>query len=177
MQNKNDLNSLIEAALYASNTPLSLDDLTKAAETKSKRKILMAVRSIAKNVNFNLHSIEIVELPGNRFVMQLKPQYNRIANKFAIKPLVSFSVLKTLSYIVHSQPVSSHDLAIYRGSQVYRHLKLLNELGFIKGEQVGRNKIYRTTSTFSEYFGLSHDPKLIKEQINRISQQKGNKKL
>lgn len=167
-----DIGARIEAALYASITPLSLDDLSKATETKSKKKILAVARSRAKYVNSNMQAIEIVELTGQKFVMQLRSQYNRIANKFAVKPLVSFSVLKTLSYVVHFQPISTHDLATYRGSQAYGHLKLLREIGFVKGESEGRTKIYRTTTRFSEYFGLSYDPKTMKNQISQISPMK-----
>jgi hypothetical protein len=42
-----------------------------------------------------------------------------------------------------------------RGSQVYPHIKLLEQLQFIEHENLGRLKVYRTTSKFQNYFGIT----------------------
>jgi len=110
-------------------------------------------------------AIEIAEIAGGKFAMQLKTKYTKVARRFSLRPLVSNAVLKTLSYIIHLQPVSSKDLADRRGPQAYGHLKQLLELGFIHAERSGRTRIFRTTSTFSEYFGLSDDPDKIRRRL------------
>lgn len=143
----------IEAALYAAGKPLSIKEIQQAAGTNSASKAARLARAIAKKTNSTMQALEILELEDGSFVMQLKLQYNNIVRKFASKPFLANSVLKTLSCIAYMQPVSSKQLVELRGSQVYAHLKLLLQTGFIKYEKVGRNKIYRTSRKFQEYFG------------------------
>ena len=99
------------------------------------------------------------------YSLQLNPKYNSIAKKFATKPLLSTAVLRTLSYVVYLQPVSSHELVERRGSQAYMHVKSLLEVGFLQTERRGRNRIFRTTDVFADYFGLSHDPEQQRKQV------------
>jgi len=161
-----EVRARIEAALYSAGRPLGLEDLAKAAGITSKARALKAARSIAKMVNRYMHALEAVELPGQKFALQLKPRYNRVARRFSIRPLVPRSVLKTLSYIVYFQPVTGSELLSSRGARVYSHLKTLRELGFIECEQSGRSRVYRTTPKFSEYFGLSTEPEQIRRQLS-----------
>lgn len=175
-----EMRAQIEAALYAAGRPLDLTELAKAAGITSKRRALKIVRKIAKSVNENMLAIEIAELPGKKFAMQLKTKYTKVARRFSIRPLIPKAVLKTLSHIVYLQPISSSALAARRGSQAYSHLKSLLEMGFIEVERSGRTRIYRTTNTFSEYFGLSHDPEKIKRALiplNRRGKRYGSQKV
>src|SRR5206468_6695964 len=98
---------------------------------------------------------EITELADGTFVLQLKPHYSPLIRKFAQRPLIPTSALKTLSYITYEQPVSSKRLVHIRGSQVYTHLRTLKQMGFIELESVGRAKTYRTTKKFRSYFGAT----------------------
>lgn len=155
----------IEAALYVSGRPLSAEELAKAVGSTSKRKAITVARSLMQSYNSSEHAIQIVEYSGNRFAMQLKPQFAKIAKRFSMKPLLSQSTLKTLTYIAFFQPITSQDLAEKRGPQVYQHIKRLEQMGFIEGEPSGKTKIYRTTPTFAEYFGLSLDAEQLKKEL------------
>jgi segregation and condensation protein B len=42
-----------------------------------------------------------------------------------------------------------------RGSQVYSHIKVLEQLQFVEHENLGRLKVYRTTPKFQNYFGIT----------------------
>ncbi len=161
-----ELRARIEAALYAAGRPLDLTDLAKAAGITSKRKTLRIVKKILKSMNENMVALEIVELPGQKFALQLKTRYTTVARRFSIRPLMPKAVLKTLSHVVYLQPVSSSNLAARRGPQAYGHLKKLRELGFVKAERSGRTNIYRTTHTFSEYFGVGTEPETIRRELN-----------
>ena len=44
-----------------------------------------------------------------------------------------------------------------RGSNVYEHLKELEQLNLIKRKKEGNSNIVTTTSTFAEYFKLSNN--------------------
>ncbi len=99
--------------------------------------------------------------------MQLKGEYNVVARRFATKPLLSKAALRSLSFVAYFQPISSSDLSVRRGSQVYEHLRDLEDVGFVSWEKKGRTKLYRTTTEFSEYFGLSTDVQMLKHQLEK----------
>ena len=155
----------IEAALYSAGRPLDPEQLARAGGVTSQRRATQAARAIAQAVNGNLKAVEVVEYPGPRFAMQLKTEYTQLARRFATRPLLSKAALRTLSYIAYFQPIASSELALRRTSNIYSHLKELEDVGFVSGEREGRSKVYRTTSRFSEYFGLSQEALLLKKQL------------
>src|SRR3972149_7145373 len=167
MSQNDETRARIEAALYAAGRPLELNDLLRAAGITSRREALKSVRKISKSLNDNMLALEIVELSNEKFVMQLKTQYTNVARRFAIRPLMSQAVLRTLSHIAYFQPISGSELAERRGPQAYNHLKKLLEMNFIENEKSGRNKIYRTSNIFSEYFGVSNDPVKIRQWVEQ----------
>ncbi|HKY11486.1 MAG TPA: SMC-Scp complex subunit ScpB, partial [Nitrososphaera sp.] len=91
---------------------------------------------------------------GN-YVLQLRTEYTPLVRKFAQHPLLPSGALKTLSYVAYEQPVTSKRLVQIRGSQVYPHIKVLEQLQFVEHENLGRLKVYRTTPKFQNYFGIT----------------------
>jgi segregation and condensation protein B len=162
-----EIRARIEAALYSSGRALDAEQLARAAGISSKKRAMDEAKAIQSRMKSMLSAIEVVEYPGQRYAMQLKAEYTSVARKFATKPLLSKAALRTLSFIAYFQPISSADLALRRGSQAYDHLKDLEEVGFLAWERKGRSKLYRTTTEFSEYFGLSVDPQTLKHQLER----------
>jgi segregation and condensation protein B len=155
----------VEAALYASGRPITVDEIMHVTGTTSERKATAIAREVARTVNGSMQAVEVVEYPGPRFAMQLKAQYTQTARRFATRPLLSRAALRSLSFIAFFQPISSAELVLRRGSTVYQHLKELEEVGFITGEREGRSKAYRTTTRFAEYFGLSSELTAMKRQL------------
>lgn len=160
-----DLLARVEAALYASGRPLTVEEIAKVAGTASERKAAAIAREIARAVNGSMRAVEVVEYAGPKFAMQLKAQYTQTARKFATRPLLSRAALKTLSFIAFFQPISSSELVLRRSSTVYQHLKELEDVGFIGSERRGRSKAFKTTNRFAEYFGLSSDQATMKRQL------------
>ncbi|HUK80158.1 MAG TPA: SMC-Scp complex subunit ScpB [Nitrososphaerales archaeon] len=160
-----DVLAKVEAALYASGRPLSLDEISRVAGTASERKATAIAREVARAVNGSLQAVEVVEYAGPKFAMQLKAQYTQTARKFATRPLLTRAALRTLSFIAFFQPISAAELVLRRSSTVYQHLRELEEVGFVVGERQGRSKNYRTTPRFAEYFGLSNDTTTMKRQL------------
>ncbi len=160
----------IEAALYAAGRPLTIEDLTKASGIDSKDKIRKILNELINKTKVVFKAIEIVKLDDGRYVFQLKPNYSPIVKKFALKPQISNSVLKTLSYIAYEQPVTSKRLVEIRGSKVYSHLKELEQSDFIIVKNAGRLKIYNTTKKFQNYFGIT-DLKSLKTSLLLNGQQ------
>ncbi len=160
-----DVLAKVEAALYASGRPLSLEEIARVAGTASDRKATAIAREVARAVNGAMQAVEVVEYAGPKFAMQLKGQYTQTARKFATRPLLSRSALRTLSFIAFFQPISAAELVLRRSSTVYQHLRELEDVGFVAGERQGRSKNYRTTTRFAEYFGLSTDVTSMKRQL------------
>lgn len=145
----------IEAALYSAGRPLSVDELIRASGTNSKEKTLRIVNDLVKKTKSAFKAIEIVQLEDGTYVFQLKPSFAPLIRRFAQRPMISGAAQKTLTYIAYEQPVTSKRLVQIRGSQVYQHVKELEQMQFIEHESLGRLKVYRTTKKFQEFFGIT----------------------
>jgi segregation and condensation protein B len=154
----------VEAALYSAGHPLTLEDITKASGIESKEKIKKILNELINKTKVVFKALEIVKLDDGSYVFQVKPHYTPIVKKFASKPQVSNSVLKTLSYIAYEQPVTSKRLVEIRGSKVYSHIKELEQIEFITHKDAGRLRIFNTTKKFQIYFGIS-DLKTFKNSL------------
>jgi segregation and condensation protein B len=155
----------LEAALYSAGRPLTIEELIKASGTESRTKTLSLMVGIVKKTKAAFRALEIASLPDGSYVFQLKPEYNTVIRKYASKPLLPTATLKTLSYVAYMQPISSKRLVEVRGSGVYLHLKLLEQLAYIEHQNVGRLKIYNTTEKFQKYFGIQGDKDLLKQKL------------
>jgi len=155
----------LEAALYSAGRPLTVEELIKASGTESRTKTLTLMTNLVKKAKSAFKAIEISALPDGSYVFQLRPEFNTIIRKYASKPLLPTATLKTLSYIAYMQPVSSKRLVEVRGSGVYLHLRLLQQLDYIEHQNVGRLKIYNTTEKFQKYFGIQGDKDLLKQKL------------
>jgi len=164
---KQDL-TLIEAALYVAGRPLDLNTLGSVIKTHAKTRIQQLVRTLMEDYRKRETALEILELEDKRFVLQLKAEYTPTVRRLAIRPLLSTGPLKTLSYIAYRQPVLQTQVIEVRGSHAYPHLKQLEDLGLITRERAGRTSVLRTTDFFADYFGLSHDQKVMKRQLKSI---------
>ncbi|MDE1724664.1 MAG: SMC-Scp complex subunit ScpB [Thaumarchaeota archaeon] len=155
----------LEAALYSAGRPLTIEELIKASGTESRTKTLALMTNLVKKTKSVFKAIEVASLPDGSYVFQLKPEFNTVIRKYASKPLLPTATLKTLSYIAYMQPISSKRLVEVRGSGVYMHLKLLQQLDYIEHQNVGRLKIYNTTEKFQKYFGIQGDKDLLKQKL------------
>ena len=163
--NENEIAARLESALYSAGRPLTVEELIKATGTESRQKTIAVLDLIIKKMKNTFKAIEIVILPDDSYVFQLKPEYSSSVRKYAAKPLLSRATQKTLSYIALEQPISSKQLLEVRGSGVYTHLKELRQLNFIEHQAVGRLRIYSTTEKFQKYFGIEGDVNALKQKL------------
>jgi len=159
---------LMEAALYVAGRPLDLKTLGSVIKVRSKREVRRIAKILIKKYKSHDTAIEILEVEGQRFVMQLKADYSMNVRRLAINPLLTLGPLKTLSYIAYRQPVSQKQVVEVRGGHAYSHIKALRDMGLIKCEKNGRTSVTRTTDYFADYFGLSHDLKAMKRQLRGV---------
>lgn len=160
--------ALIEAALYVAGRPLDLKTLASVLRTRSKKKAHRLVQQLLEAYKSRDTALEVLALEDERYVMQLKADYTPEVRRLTLRPLLSIGPLKTLSYIAYRQPVPQTMVIDVRGQHAYDHLKQLEDLELISRERAGRSKVVRTTEFFADYFCLSHDLKIMKQQLKNI---------
>jgi segregation and condensation protein B len=160
--------ALLEAGLYVAGRPLDLKTLGSVTGIRSKRKVRKLAQALVENYKNRDTALEVLELEGERFVMQLKAEYTSKVRKLATKPLLSAGPLKTLSYIAFRQPVPQVQVIDVRGHHAYGHIRQLEEMELIVREGAGRKKMLRTTQFFADFFGLSHDLRAMKRQLKSV---------
>lgn len=170
-----EITARIEAALYSAGRPLSIDELIRASGTNSKQKTMKILTDLVKKTNSMFKAIEITHLEDGTYVFQLKPAYTPIIRRYAQQPVITSAALKTLSYIAYEQPVTSRRLVQIRGTQVYTHLKELENTSFIEHENLGRLKVYKITKKFQDYFGVT-DLNSMKNKLVAMTENKKDNK-
>ena len=166
IDNENESMARLEAALYSAGRPMSVEELIRASGTESRVKTLNLLTKLIQKAKGAFKAIEIVILPDDSYVFQLKPEYSStIGRRYASKPILPKATQKTLSYIAYEQPISSKQLVEVRGTGVYSHLKELSQLDLIEHQNVGRIKIYNTTEKFRKYFGIQGDADTLRQNL------------
>lgn len=160
--------SLVEGALYVAGRPLDLNELCSVLKTRSKNRARRTVATLMQDYANRKTALEVLELKGERFVLQLKADFTPLVRKLVNKPLLSTGPLKTLSYIAYRQPISKKRVIEVRGHHAYGHVKMLEEMGLIGSERSGRSMLLRTTEYFADYFGLSLDTTSMKRELKHV---------
>ncbi len=158
----------LEALLYASGRPISLTNIVTQLKLEDENEANLLVQRLVEVYEIEATALEIKKLAQGKVVLQLKPDFTKPASKYSIKPLLSSGPLRTLSYVAYYQPVEQKEVATARGSQAYKHLKELEEMGLIKREKTGRTYIVRTTSDFADNVGVSQDRTSMRRQLRSI---------
>jgi len=159
----------LEAALYSAGRPLSIDEIKPVLRTRSENVSRKVVTALRKRYTTRNRALEVVRLKDGRVSMQLKDRYDDFVKQFNNKPLLKLGPLKTLSYIAFHQPVDQRQVVSDRGTHVYGHLRMMENMGLIHRERTDdRSYMITTTSFYSDYFGFSHNPERSKVQLKQI---------
>ena len=158
----------LEAALYSAGYPLDMGELMQALGSKSEKIVLRYVDELAGKLKARNSALEVKKLPGNRAVMQLRPEYGKMVRQFTNRPLLTVGPLKTLGYIAYNQPIDQAQVLDYRGPHVYTQLRLLEDMALISRERTEKSVIIKTTPFFADYFDLSPDPGKSRLQIIQL---------
>ena len=158
----------LEAILYASGRPVSLTALVAYLRLGSEMEATTLINELSEAYNRDGSPLEISEVTGERVVLQLKPNFNKQARRFSMKPILTAGPLRTLSFVAYNQPVEQRAVATARGSQAYKHLKALESMGLISRKKNGRSTIISTTDDFADYLGLPSDRTSMRRQLRSI---------
>lgn len=150
-----DLLRAVEAALFASDSPLSVAQLAQLAGGGDVRASLTRLRD-----DYAGRGIELVER-GGRWHFQTAPDLAHLLRREREEPRkLSRAGIETLAIIAYHEPVSRAEIEAIRGVQISRGtLDVLMEAGWVRPagrrEVPGRPLIYATTPEFLAHFGLA----------------------
>ncbi len=159
MLNPTEVKRVIEAALLASQEPLSLADLKRLFEEEigadTLRRLLGELRE-----EWGTRAVELVNLAsGWRF--QTRPEFQTYVDRLNPErpPRYSRAVMETLAIIAYRQPVTRGDIEDIRGVTVSAQIiQTLENRGWIDAvgqrETPGRPALYATTKRFLDDLGL-----------------------
>lgn len=170
--NSKELTRGLEAVLFASGEPISIDRLSQTFEI-SAEKVVKAMDTLSEEYADNERGIVIVRLE-NTYQMTTAQKYAEYIKKaFDIRrrtPLSS-AALEVLAVVAYNQPVTKSFIEQVRGVDCSGVVSTLVEKGLIeeKGrlELPGKPLLYGTTKNFLRCFSisdLSELPPLPKEE-------------
>lgn len=151
---------LIEAALFASDRPLAVEELSLLDSDATPADVRAALDELREHLDFEQHGVELVELAGGHQIV------TRAAHAAALEraqfsqriPRLSAATLETLGVIAYRQPVGRAEIEEIRGVSAAGVLRTLQERGLIevvgRAEGLGRPLLYGTTPLFLELLGL-----------------------
>lgn len=157
----------MEASLYAAGRPLGLEVLSSIAGL-SIVEAKKLIRRLMERYEGSGSALQIVELSDGRFMMQLRGEYVPRVRRLVNRRLLSKGPLRTLAFIAYRQPVTQAYVSKVRGRQAYKHVRKLVEMGLVSEERLGNTKVLRTTEAFADYFNLSRNLSVMKQQLKRL---------
>ncbi len=156
-----DQMAILEALLFASPDPLSIEHLQVILGDVEKERVVSRLSSLQEAYEKNGSGLTIVQVAGG-FRMSTRPDLHPWLGRLArTRPArLSRPALETLAIIAYRQPITKTEIEAVRGVLVDGVLKTLMERDLIRvlgrKREVGRPLLYGTTRKFLEYFGF-HD--------------------
>jgi segregation and condensation protein B len=147
--------ALLEAALFVSDKPLSLEKLVKIIGSPEQQVKELMVR-LQTDLKTEDRGIELVETPEG-FELRVKQEYREKVVRLAPFADLSDGMMRTLAIVAAKQPVKQSLIVKVQGNKTYGYVVGLEEKGLIKTEKYGRTKIITTTPDFEKYFGKSSE--------------------
>ncbi|MCB0731532.1 MAG: SMC-Scp complex subunit ScpB [Ignavibacteriae bacterium] len=160
--------SIIESLIFASDEPISANEIIKAIKEIDGNDTSITPSDIEKSVaelnekfSNNEASFKIVSI-AEGFVFATKPEYAKYVGYLSTeksKRRLSQAALETLAIIAYKQPITKPEIESIRGvnSDYMINTLLEKTLITIKGrsETIGRPLLYGTTTEFLKYFGIN----------------------
>lgn len=156
-----DLNPLaiLEALLFISEAPLSLEQIEEVFEGRSKAQISRLFSELMEKCLQEDRGVVLMEVAGGYRLAtkpELAPWVQRLRGSKPAK--LSKAALETLAIIAYKQPITRPEVEAIRGVMIDGVLKTLVERNLIRilgrKHEVGRPILYGTSGAFLEYFGF-----------------------
>jgi len=154
------LAKLLEAALFASSRPLTVEELATLDAESGEAAMRAALEEIRAEFDGDRHGVSLTEIAGGwQFLTRREHAESIDRAAFALRPRrLSPAALETLAIIAYRQPVGRIEVDEIRGVDSGAVIDKLVERGLIevasRGEGLGRPLLYGTTPQFLELLGL-----------------------
>ncbi len=176
-----NLKNIIEALLFVSDKPLSIEQIKSLLECDAAA-IINAV-SLLRQEYQEKHSFRLREVAGG-LQLVTDPEYAPWLRKLfqgGRKERLSRAALETLAIVAYKQPITKPEAEKIRGVDVDGVMKKLLEKGLVRitgrKKVAGRPLLYATTKRFLEYFGLNSLEELPPlDQMVEMEQENADKK-
>ena len=151
---------IVEATLFASQTPLTASELARADEGLSEQEVEAAIAALRERYEADERAFQIYQL-GDGYQLLTRPEYAPYLERFDSiprPPHLSPAALESLAIIAYRQPIGRIEIEDVRGVSATSVLRTLLDWELIevvgRGEGLGRPLLYGTTGQFLEHFGL-----------------------
>ena len=151
---------IVEAVLFASDAPLTADEIARADESLDEDRVEQAIRFLRDEYEDAERSFQIAELAEGYQILtrsEFAPYLERFDNVPRPSRL-SGPALETLAIIAYRQPMGRIEIEFIRGVGSTGVLKTLLDRELIdvvgRAEALGRPVLYGTTQRFLEHFGF-----------------------
>ncbi len=154
-----ELESVIEAILFASGEAVSIKNISAAVEQDEKT-VASVVNNMADKYTLEKRGIKIIQV-GESYQMCTDPQYFDYIKKLYQSPArktLSTTLLETLAIIAYKQPVTKGQIEEIRGVSADHAVNRLVEYGMVEErgrlDAPGKPILFGTTDDFLRYFGF-----------------------
>jgi segregation and condensation protein B len=151
---------IVEAVLFASDAPLSTDEIARADESLDEDRVEEALEHLRAEYDDAGRSFELVRV-ADGYQILTRPEFAPYLERFDNVPRparLSGPALETLAIIAYRQPIGRLEMEYIRGVAVSGVIRTLQDRGLIdvvgRAEGLGRPLLYGTTQHFLEHFGF-----------------------
>jgi segregation and condensation protein B len=153
-----DVKSIIEALILASESPISVDKIAEVIGAADKKEIECQLNAIVHDFDERRGGICLQEVAGG-FQFRTRSDLGPWIKKFkGLRSLLTHTSLETLAIIAYRQPVVKSDIDKIRGVDAGAALKKLLDKKLIRimgrKDVPGKPMIYGTTKKFLEVYNL-----------------------
>lgn len=153
--------ALLEAILFTTNAPLSVDEIKKIMKLE-KETIEMLLGFLRKKYDSPDSGLRLSDLGG--WKLTVKQEFAEKVSHLTPHADLSRGLLRVLSLIAYHEPVKQSDIVKVVGNRTYDYVKDLESRGFVKSERKGKTKILSTTPQFESYFATR------KEELKKLGE-------
>ena len=175
---ENNLKSVVEALLFASEKPLAIEQMRNALDNLEATEIRKILENLKAEYEQSNRGIRLAEIAGG-FQMITAPGYSAFLKKLFKGRRVerlSRPALETLAIIAYKQPLTKLEIESLRNVNADGVMKNLLDKNLVRisgrKKAPGRPFVYGTTRQFLEYFGLKSLEELPKlEEFSNLAPQ------
>ena len=152
---------IVEAVLFASDAPLTPDEIARADERLDEDQVEEALQMLKAEYDDAQRAFHLTEI-AEGYQILTRPEFAPYLERFDNVPRpnrLSAPSLETLAIIAYRQPIGRIEIEYIRGVNSSGVIRTLQDRSLIdivgRGDGLGRPLLYGTTQRFQEHFGFA----------------------